>query len=92
MIKKYSIAEARDKFAAIVHDLERVSHIELTRRGEPVAVLLSVKEYQRMNARQRPFWQAYTEFRERFPLRELNISPEIFNGTRDKEPGREVYL
>ena len=38
---KYTIAEARHNLAAIVHELEDKEQIELTRRGEPVAVLLS---------------------------------------------------
>jgi prevent-host-death family protein len=50
MSKSYSIAEARDNFAAMVRDIEeRVSVIELTRRGKPVAVLLSVGEYRRLS-------------------------------------------
>ncbi len=48
MSKRYTIAEARHNLAAIVHELERRAHIELTRRGEPVAVLLSMREYRRL--------------------------------------------
>jgi antitoxin Phd len=46
MPKTYSIAEARHNLAAIVHEAERQSPVALTRRGEPVAVLLSIQEYQ----------------------------------------------
>ncbi|MEW6569314.1 MAG: type II toxin-antitoxin system prevent-host-death family antitoxin, partial [Chloroflexota bacterium] len=41
MTKRYSIAEARQNLAAVVHELERRARIELTRRGKPVAVMLS---------------------------------------------------
>jgi prevent-host-death family protein len=42
MSKRYSIAEARNHLPAIVHDAERGKPIHLTRRGKPVAVLLSI--------------------------------------------------
>lgn len=50
MEKSYSIAEARNDLASIVHDVEGASAVELTRRGRPVAVLLSVEEYRRLAA------------------------------------------
>ena len=65
MGKSYSIAEARDNLAAIVHDVEETAAVELTRRGKPVAVLLSVDEYRRLAANKRDLWDAYTEFRRR---------------------------
>ena len=90
MTKQYSIAEARNRFAAIVHDLEQNSRIELTRRGEPVAVLLSIREYQRLQSGKGRFWEAYVAFRESVNLRELNIEPRVLEGARDPSPGREV--
>ena len=48
MLHSYSLAEARNRFAEIVHDLERVGRIEVTRRGRRVAVLISVEEYERL--------------------------------------------
>ncbi|HKZ84276.1 MAG TPA: type II toxin-antitoxin system prevent-host-death family antitoxin [Anaerolineae bacterium] len=63
MAKRYSIAEARHNLAALVHKLECTTLIELTRRGEPVAVLLSIREYQRLVIEKRGFWQAYESFR-----------------------------
>jgi antitoxin Phd len=91
MSKSYSIAEARDNFAAMVRDIEeRVSVIELTRRGKPVAVLLSVGEYRRLLEGKKSFWDAYSEFRDRRDLRRLDIEPEVFEGLRDVSPGRET--
>ena len=37
MMLRYSIAEARNHFAEIVHDLKHVSRVEATWRGRPVA-------------------------------------------------------
>ncbi len=49
MLKNYSLAEAKNHFTELVHDLETVPVIQVTRRGKPVAVMLSVQHYQQLN-------------------------------------------
>jgi prevent-host-death family protein len=88
--RRYSIAEARHDLAALVHELEGRDLIELTRRGEPVAVMLSLREYRRLTAGRDRFWEAYSTFREAVDLSRLGIEPEIFD--RDPSPGRETRL
>ena len=88
MEKTFSIAEARHNLAALVHELEHRPRIQLTRRGKTVAVLLSVREYQRLTAAH--FWEAYTAFRTTTDLAQLDIDPAVFKGVRDQSPGREV--
>lgn len=88
MARAFSIAQARHNLAALVHDLERQPFIQLTRRGKPVAVLLSLGEYQRLTAAR--FWDAYTAFRTTTDLAKLEIHPNLFNGLRDKSSGREM--
>ncbi len=90
MPKTYSIAQARHDFAAIVHELERYPLIQLTRRGEPVAVLLSLREYERLQRARRGFWEAYVAFRPTADLRRLAIDARVFHNVRDSSPGREV--
>lgn len=90
MEKSYSIAEARDNLAAIVHDVEENSAVEFTRRGRPVAVLLSVGEYRRLRGERKDFWDAYTEFRDSVDLENLGMGSEVFEGLRDPLPGREA--
>lgn len=90
MEKSYSIAEARDKLAAIVHDVEETAAVEFTRRGKPVAVLLSVGEYRRLRGERRDFWDAYTGFRDSVSLEDLGIGSELFEGLRESSPGRET--
>lgn len=90
MADKYSIAEARHNLAALVHDLEKKERIELTRRGEPVAVLLSIRAYRRLSARKATFWDAYTAYLQSHDLAALDITPEVFEGVRDQTPGREI--
>ena len=90
MPKQYSIAEARNRFTALVHDVERELAIELTRRGQPVAVLLSIQEYKRLSTDKSSFWQALRAFQNKVNLQELDIEPDVFVGLRDRSPGREV--
>ncbi len=90
MADKYSIADARHNLAALVHDLDKKEYIELTRRGEPVAVLLSMRAYRRLAAPKINFWDAYQSFRKAYPLAKLNIQPEVFEDVRDASTGREM--
>jgi prevent-host-death family protein len=89
MSKRYSIAEARNQLPAIVHDAEKGKPVELTRRGKPVAVLMSFSDYEKL-ARMRPdFWSSLQAFRERSDLTDLDVDA-IFAGVtenaRDFEP------
>lgn len=92
MIKTVSIAQARHALAALVHEVEKKRVIELTRRGKPVAVLLSIGEYNQLKDGKPNFWQAYLAFRERVNLANLDIDPKIWEGVRDPSPGREIDL
>lgn len=87
MTRKFSIAEARNQLPSLVHDAERGSPIELTRRGRPVAVLLSVREYERLSRPRPRLWEAIDAFRKRQDLEGLDVA-EAFAGVRDRSPGR----
>lgn len=88
--RRYSIAQARQNLAAIVHEVERGGPVDVTRRGEPVAVLASVEDYQRMASGRRSFWQALTEFRKTADLEGLGLDHRFWKGLRDRSPGRKV--
>jgi antitoxin Phd len=90
MSKSFSIAEARHDLAALVHQLDRQPHIQLTRRGKPVAVLLSVREYDRLTTQPQGFWAAYSAFTKATDLLRLGIEPQVFEDVRDRSRGREV--
>jgi len=86
-----SIAEARNRFTSLVRRVEKELAVELTRRGKPVAVILSVEEYQRLMAQENGFWDAYQSYQEKIDLLALDIEPdELFE--RDQTDGREVNL
>jgi prevent-host-death family protein len=90
MLKEYSIAEVRNHLTALIREVEQKSPIKLTRRGKPVAVLLSIQEYERLVSGKSQFWEAYSTFRESHNLSSLNIQPDLFAADRDRSPGREV--
>jgi prevent-host-death family protein len=86
-----SIAGARDKLASLVHQAEDGAPVEITRRGRPVAVLLSYHEYQRLLGEGPSFWDAMMAWRNSSHVDDaqhvLGIEPDTF--PRDKSPGRE---
>ena len=91
MSRQVSIADARDHLPALVRDAEQGHSIELTRRGKPVAFLVSAQEYRNLTAGRRDLWTAIEEFRGSHDLSALDPE-EIWNGVRDRSPGREVDL
>ena len=93
MSEQHSIAEARSKLPQLVREAEAGKAVELTRRGEGVAVLIGRKEYERLVSRSRRFSEAFAEFASEIDLVELDIDPdEVFAGIRDDTPGRTPSL
>ena len=90
MKRQFSIAEAKNKLPSIIHQVEKGPSVKLTRRGEPVAVLLSIHEYQLMDQKTRGFWNALTTFRQVMQDRATQITDSDFEGLRDPSAGREV--
>jgi prevent-host-death family protein len=87
--KQYSIAEARDHLASIVHDVEQGEPVELTRRGKPVAVVLSLDDYGRTTGRTVSFPEAWESFRQTTDLDGFAFSDEELAQLRDRSPGRD---
>ena len=87
--RQYSIAQARDRLPGIVHEVERGAPVELTRRGRPVAMIVSLRQFQRLASNRNDFWTALERFRASVELEQLGIEPELFEGVRDPSPGRE---
>ena len=93
MAKQQSIAQARNSLPSLVREVESGRAVELTRRGEPVAVLLGRRQYVRLTSRYRRFSEAYGNFTRDIKLDKLAIDPdEVFGGVRDETRGREVDL
>ena len=93
MIEKHSITEARRNLTKLVREAEGGKTMALTRRGNSVAVLVGRRTFERLAAGRRGFVEAYGDLVETVDLPELALdSDELFGGTRDTEPGREVRL
>lgn len=90
MATTYSIAEARDQFASLVRNAEKSNQpVQVTRRGQTVAVIISAEEYARLLANQpeRDFWSSYQEWRRKWNISELDIDPDaIWGNVRERTP------
>ncbi len=92
MEKTFSVATARRQFANLIASAERGGVVEITRRGKPVAVVISAAQYTRLSGESRPFVIAVGELRDRLGVADLAIDDQTFAGLRDRSPGREVSL
>lgn len=88
---QYSIADARRQLPAIIDEAASGNDVQLTRRGRPVAVVLSMAEYERLKAGKKSFSEAYAAYRLKFPEGH-GIEPEYWEAIRSKDTGREVDL
>ena len=89
---KVSVAEARQNFARLIWQAQQGRAIEITRRGESVAVLLSAAEYLKLTGERPSFTEAVERIREDLDVESLGIGDEDFDGLRDDSRGREVSL
>jgi len=68
MERIFTIAEAKSRLPAIIHSVEDGPSVKLTRHGKPVAVLLSIREYEQFAKNNMGFWSAFTKFRNNLEL------------------------
>lgn len=92
MSRRYSIAEARSNLPAIVDQAAAGQEIELTRRGKPVAVVVSLGEFARLRGERSRFTDAYRRFLATHVLRDVGVDEGYFEATRGREAGRTVPL
>jgi prevent-host-death family protein len=92
MAREYSIAHAKDHLAEAVRSAEAGEPVTLTRRGLPVAVIVSEADYRRLARPRGDFWTALQEFRTTFDGERDGIEPEYWESLRDRSPGRDVDL
>jgi prevent-host-death family protein len=90
--QEYSIADARRHLPGLVDEAEAGAEVHLTRRGRPVAVVVSIDQYERLKASKSTFADAYRVFRQRFPEGTSGVGPKYFRGLRSHDTGRKVEL
>lgn len=64
-MKRVSVAEARNRLPALLHDAER-EPIQILRRGKPVAVIQSQAAFDRSRAKAQSLADASAQWRERY--------------------------
>ena len=92
MEKRYTIAEAKSNLPAIIHTVEDGPSVKLTRHGKPVAVLLSIREYEQLAKNKMGFWSALTKFRNILEKENIKITDADLADLRDTSTGREREL
>jgi prevent-host-death family protein len=90
-MSEVSIAKAKNVLTRLIYDAERGETIHITRRGKPVAVLVSEDVYERLKAgeRSKDFWQALQEWRTQESFDWPELTPEEVDSWRDRSAGRE---
>lgn len=90
---EYSIAEAKNQLPRIVHEAEAEGAVQLTRRGRPVAVIVSGAEYERLlrgGAAPGSLAETIAEWRRQVEGSFPEVGSDEVDGWRDRSPGREV--
>jgi prevent-host-death family protein len=85
-----SIAEARTHLPGLVRDAESGAAVEITRRGVPVAILVSTAKYHQLTSGKESFGEALDEFLQVTPVGEIGLETGEFETLRDRDVGREV--
>lgn len=90
---EFSVAEAKGRLPALVHQVETDGVVHITRRGKPAAVLMSETEYTRLlrAGARRPLAAAIRAWREQTGGR-ARIAQGELDGLRERAPGRDVDL
>lgn len=91
-MKRYSIADARANLPSLIDEVEGGKEVELTRRGKPVAIVVSKRDYDRMRPGGPRFGDLYREFLQRYSLSDIGIESQQVNDLRDQGEGRRVDL
>jgi len=92
MAHRYSIAEARTNLPTIVDQAEAGLRVELTRRGKLVAVVVSLREFERSRTDRARFGEVYENFLKKHELKDIGLEPDFLRSLRDKDLGRKVSL
>ncbi len=88
----YSVAEARKRLPQLLRAAQSGERVEITRRGKPVAVVVSIADYRHLAGEVGSFSQAYHRWRQSVDPADLDLPADYFRGLRDRAPGRDTSL
>jgi prevent-host-death family protein len=92
MSKSYSVADARAHLPEILDEVEAGKDVQLTRRGRPIALVLSAQRYEALRGERAPFADAYHAFLSRHSPKEVGLEAQFFDSLRARDAGRRVRL
>jgi len=81
-----SISEAKKQLTRLIYEAESGKPVHITRRGKPVAVLLSENEYTRLRQvrEHHNFWDLILEMRSDPEFKAVDWTPEEITSWRDR--------
>ena len=92
MARRMTAAQVRKEWAKVLKSAQRGTPVEVTRNGEPVAVVLSIATYRAIEqARKETLSDVISRFRESVDPHDLE-GPDPWADVRDRSPGRDVEL
>ncbi len=92
MTQSFSVAEARAQFPTLLRAVEDGQTIRITRRGRPIAVLVSEEVLARAGARTPTLAEADARWRAEASPQDRDFGADITVALRDRGPGRLVDL
>lgn len=88
-MKQATIRDARNSLTSLVREVECGKPVRLTRRGKPVAVIVSENDYERLTStrpsRKDP-WLALQEWRATLPTGYSGVADLEVDSWRDRSP------
>ncbi|MBT9587641.1 type II toxin-antitoxin system Phd/YefM family antitoxin [bacterium] len=88
-MRDFTVAEARNQLPNLLHLVESSGSVQISRRGKPVAVVMSMHDYQKLKQAGPTFAEFLSDFRDRHDLTGLE---DVFLDVRDRTPGRPEPL
>jgi len=88
MMKTRTIADAKNNLSQLIHQLDAIDAIHLTRHGKPVAVMLSETNYRKLTQKNTSVYQAIQSWRNQLDDECAWAEAEL-NALRAASQGRE---
>ncbi len=87
--EQFSIADARSRFPQLIHRAEKGRPVAITRRGKPVAMIVSAADYERLTKERPSLWATIVAFRRKYDVDRTGLDSRELRDLRDRAPGRK---
>lgn len=93
MDREYPIAQAKDQLTQLVRLAEQGTAVRLTRRGRPVARIVSEHDFQMLKERgSAGLWATIERFRAHANFDGDDLEDRMISSWRDRSPDRPITL